>query len=225
MIKIKLSTFRSRLDRLIPIILGLPWLEILAETLKLGRKLWQGMADEGMYEVVGYESTLELLDNKGKLARFNKRERVRYQQNNVVAYQDQAWGDGKILVGYRCTPGTAVDRYRIGRTTHTLISLREIRSKGDEDEFYIEWGIRGGFLKSTDQWETTVSHRTQQLLVQIIFPKSRPPLRLSLIESIRRRTQSLDLDARRRMPDGRWLISWEMRKPRLNERYVLQWDW
>jgi len=30
---------------------------------------------------------------------------VRYLQDNVIAYRDQAWGDGEILVDYRCTPG------------------------------------------------------------------------------------------------------------------------
>jgi len=54
-----------------------------------------------MYEVLEYESTLELKDRGGKRATFKKREKVRYLQDNVIAYQDQAWGDGEILVNYR----------------------------------------------------------------------------------------------------------------------------
>jgi hypothetical protein len=64
-----------------------------------------------MYEVVEYESTLELQDRGGQRATFRKREKVRYLQNHIIAYQDQAWGDGEILLDYRCSPGKPVDRY------------------------------------------------------------------------------------------------------------------
>ena len=39
---------------------------------------------------------------------------MRYLQDNIIAYHDQTWDDGDILLDYRCTPGTAVDRYRLG---------------------------------------------------------------------------------------------------------------
>jgi hypothetical protein len=38
-----------------------------------------------------------LEDPEGKRATFKKREKVRYLQDNVIACQDQAWGDGDIL--------------------------------------------------------------------------------------------------------------------------------
>ena len=41
-----------------------------------------------------YESTLELLDPEGTRATFKKRKKLRYLQDNVIAYQDQALGDG-----------------------------------------------------------------------------------------------------------------------------------
>jgi len=72
-----------------------------------------------MCEVLRYESTLELKDRGGERATFKKREQVRYLQDNVIAYQDQAWGDGEILVNYRCSPGTPVDRYQSGYKTHS----------------------------------------------------------------------------------------------------------
>ena len=78
----------------------------------------QGRSNNGMYEVLEYESTLELKDRGGKRATFKKQEKVRYLQDNIIAYQDQAWGDGEILVNYRCTPDTPVDRYRSGCKTY-----------------------------------------------------------------------------------------------------------
>ena len=68
-----------------------------------------------------YESTLEFLDPEGTKVIFRKREMVRYLQDNIIAYQDQAWGDGQILVNYYCTPGTRVDSYRLGYKWYKLI--------------------------------------------------------------------------------------------------------
>jgi hypothetical protein len=210
---------------LIELVYRLPWLEILSEVWKVSRRLWRGMADEGMYEVVNYESTLELQDKAGRRANLRKHQKVRYLQNNIIAYQDQAWGDGEILIDYSCSPGKVVDCYRPGQKTFLLISLRETKQRGDVDEFDIEWRITDGFTRSSELWETEIRHRTKRLKVEVIFPKSRPPLRLWIVEQLRRRRQQLDHDARRQLSDGRWLATWETESPRLNERYQLQWEW
>ena len=158
----------------VKLLLDIPWIDVLAEVWKLIRHLWQGLADEGIYEVLEYESTLELQDDKGEMGKFQKRELVRYRQNNIIAYQDHAWGDGEILLNYRCAPGIVVDRYRPGQKTFLLISLREPKRRGDIDEFSIEWDMRNGFTRSEELWETEIRHRTKQMKVRIIFPKSRP---------------------------------------------------
>ena len=146
-------------------------------------------------------------------------------QNNIIAYQDQAWGDGEILMDYRCTPGSVVDQYRPGQKTLLLISLRESKRRGDEDEFNIEWGIRDGFLRSRELWATEIRHRTKEMRVRVIFPKSRPPKRVWLDENIRRKRHDFDKGGMRELPDGRWQVTWEINKPRLNERYRLHWSW
>jgi hypothetical protein len=129
---------------------GLPWLEILVQAWKFGRKIMRGLADEGIYEALEYETTLELQDRRGENALLRKREKVRYLQNNIIAFQDQAWADGEILINYRCTPGVPVDRYRPGRQTYILISLRDVKNRGEVDEFNIQWGIRHGFTRSSE---------------------------------------------------------------------------
>jgi len=135
-------------DQLIALLLALPWLDILAEAYKLLRNLWRGLADEGMYEVLEHESTLEFLDRQGKRARFEKRQKVRYLQNNIIAYQDQGWSDGKSLLDYQCSPGVVVDQYRPGQKTYVLISLRDNKQRGDQDEFHIRWNLRDAFSRS-----------------------------------------------------------------------------
>jgi hypothetical protein len=213
------------LNKLIGVVSGLPWLEVVQEVWRILQDLLRSRSSQGMYQVLEYESTLELNNRSGKTATFKKRERVQYLQDNVIAYQDQAWGDGEILINYRCTPGKPVDQYRSGHKTHILVSRRQVMNKGDVDEFNIEWGIRGGFLRSTEQWETHVQHKIASLKIGVVFPKSRPPQRITLIEGDRQRSHTLPKSAQVMLPDGRSRVTWETAQPRLYENYILQWEW
>jgi hypothetical protein len=109
--------------KLIAVLLRQSWPDVLGDVGKIVRRVVQSWSYKGMYEVLEYEATLELEDPEGKRATFKKREKVRYLQDNIIAYQDQAWGDGEILVDYRCSPGTAVDRYRSGYKTKVVAAL------------------------------------------------------------------------------------------------------
>lgn len=185
----------------------------------------QKMVNPGMFEVLNYETTLEILDTLGKKSVLKKKEEVRFLQNNIIAYQDQAWGDGKILLNYQCSPGIPVDCYRSGYKTHILISLREIKNKGDINEFNIEWGIQNGFMCNTGFWATEISQRTKRIIVQVIFPKTKPPLRIWILEKNIQRAHALGGNEKKQLPDGRWLVNWEKNQPRLYEHYILNWEW
>ena len=196
------------------IVLNFPWPEILANAWKYGYKIIRGLTPEGMYETLVYESTLELLNKEGTKARFHKRKKVRYLQDNIIAYQDYAWGDGNILRYYRCTPGKPVDHYRLGYKTYVLLSLREVKSRGYVDEFNIQWNIKDGFLVSDGFWDTDISHRTKYLRVTVIFPEDRHPKRVILVESNQRRTHILGDQNIKELPDGRLRVIWEKKNPR-----------
>lgn len=215
----------SQLTHLLAVVLNSSWIAMAADLWGFARKLLRGMADEGMYEVVDYDSTLELIDTRGERAHVRKRETVRYVQDNIIAYQDQSWGDGDILVNYRCTPGVAVDQYRPGQKTYILISLREVKNRGDADEFNMTWDIRGGFLRPTELWAAEVNHKTRHLAMHVIFPKARPPVRAWLTQENQRRTIILAPAAQVMLPDGRRTVSWETDQPHLHETYSLAWEW
>ena len=183
------------------------------------------MRKGAIFEVLDYESTLEILNKTGTKASFTKRKKVRYLQDDIIAFQDYAWGDGEILLNYRTNRGVPVDRYRSGFKTYVLLSLREVRNRSDIDEFHIQWDIRQGFLTEDGYWSTDVSQPSRQIKINVIFPESRPPLRLSLEETNRRKTHMLGRDAQQQLPDGRWLVSWETNQPKLYEVYVLRWIW
>jgi hypothetical protein len=207
------------------ITVGLPLFEILGEIWRIGRKLMRGLASEGMYEVLDYESTLELLDDKGKKATFSKKLKVRYLQDETIAFQDFAWGDGEILVDYKTNPGRPVDQHRSGYKTYILLSLREVKNRGDIDNYKISWGIRKGFLTPDGYWSTEISHRMKLVKVNVIFPQKRTPHRVFLEENNRRKTMALDEKYWKKLSDGRWRVTWEVDKPKLYENYVIRWDW
>src|SRR5215213_4897451 len=85
-------------------LLASPWLRMAINAWRLGQTVWRGRLTEGMYEVLEYESVLELMDKRGRLATLQKRKRVRYLQNHIIAYQDYGWGDGAQFLDYRVKP-------------------------------------------------------------------------------------------------------------------------
>ena len=198
---------------------------ILTDLYKWGKSSLQKLKKPGMYEVLNYESTLEILDPKGKQAKFSKFEELKFLQDNVIAIQDQAWGDGKILFDYRCTPGVPVDFYRSGHKTHILISLRDVKQKGDQIKSNLEWNIKNGFLNSSGYWATDINHYTRKMKVIILFPKERPPMKLLITETNRQNSKELPTEIITRLPDKHWQVTWEKRNPRLHEHYILKWEW
>ena len=157
------------------------WFPILAE---LGRGVLaflQRNQEEGLYEMLEHDAVLELGEPRGETALYKKRQRVRFLQNNVIAFQDFAWGDGRTLVDYRCSPGIEVDRYKNGDRWNVLISLRETKSRGDIEEFYIQRKIIRGFTKSEEWWQLEMQNPTRWLKLAIIFPRRRPYRRAILI--------------------------------------------
>ena len=191
----------------------------------LASNLFKGYRKEGMYEVLDYESELEIHDASGKTATFTKRKKVRYLQDNIIAFQDYGWGDGKIMQKYASQPGVSVDRYKIGFKTFVLLSLREVKNSGDVDEFHIRWDIKDGFLSKEGFWETDVSHRTKKMKASVIFPKGRQPSNLQVLESNLGKSYPLSSEHIKRLPNGRWKVNWECSHPRLFEHYVLKWNW
>lgn len=179
----------------------------------------------GMYEVLEYEASLELKDSRGVTANYHKRQKVRFLQDNIIAYQDKAWGDGDIFAAYHCSPGEAVDRYRDGHRYNILISLRETKHRGDVEEFNIQRVIKNGFIGEVESFQTDIDHRTRKLTLSIIFPKCRRPTKVMLIEQNTQESLTLDHTHIQILPDGRHRYRWETAKPHLFEAYILRWEW
>lgn len=178
----------------------------------------------GTYEVLDHSATLDLQQG-GKLAIYRKRQRVRFLRDNIIAYQDIAWGDGDIFAEYHCSPGVAVDRYKAGHRYQILISLRETKYRGESSDIVIDRTIRDGFTKSREDVQTEVNHRMHHLRLSVIFPLERPPHRVFIMMQKANRSLPIAEQMWTRTEDGRVQVSWETKKPRLFEAYLMGWDW
>lgn len=210
--------------RLLPY-LSQDWIALLFGLYRSVRMFLRRERHEGMYEILEFDSTLELVDPKGETAIFKRRQRVKFLQDNVIAFQDCAWGDGEIFADYKCSPGIEVDRYQEGDRWNVLISLRETKSAGDVEDFYIERTIKNGFTHDEEWRQTEIRHRTKHLRMVIIFPKERRCRRAVLVERSRNRTTVLDHRHFTDLPDGRQVLTWETRNPRRFEVFTIKWRW
>jgi hypothetical protein len=200
------------------------WAKLVLEAWQLVRAISAERA-VGLYEVLDFEHALELCDPHGKKAIYHKRETVRFLQDFVSAYLDQAWGPGKIFADYKCSPGVPVDRFRDGRKHKVLISLRETKRRGENMHIRIDRTVRNGFCKKECWSDTDISHRTKRMRLSVTFPKERPCKRMVLVEENAGRTTPLDLSKSEMLLDGRQRVSWKTDRPVLFETYNLKWVW
>ena len=126
----------------------------------------------GPYEILEYDSVLELCDATGRRAGFSKHQKVRFRQDNIIAYQDFVWGNGRIT-DYMTSHGHVADQYQEGDRWHVLISLRETRNEGDVEDLHIQYSIHEAFVQKEEWWQVEIRNPTRRLKVAIIFPQQR----------------------------------------------------
>jgi hypothetical protein len=219
-----MSITKKYLNALIPTHI----LETLNRLFDLFQRLYAFVEErrlQGIYEVLNQTRTVIILDPKGHRATVDTVQQVRFRQNHVAALLDYVWGDGDILHKYRCSPGVAVDRYKEGTRHVVLISLRELQSRGDELSFTTHRQVIDGFTHASECWESEVYHRTRRLQVRLLFPPARRCRRATVAVQSTGQTVALGSSCWRFLPDGRQELVWVCDKPRLNERYLLRWEW
>lgn len=185
----------------------------------------QQKSPEGLYEILEYETQLELLDAHGRTAHLSKHQRVKFLQDNVIAFQDYAWGEGNVLAAYNSKPGFVADRYREGERWNILISLRESKQRGEVEDFYIERKLLNTFTRKEEWWQIEMQHRTRRAKLEVVFPKKRHCKQATIVERNQNRTIVLAAENFRLFADGRQLLTWETLEPRRFETYTVKWSW
>ena len=222
------TRFFDRLNAILRRLLGLDtlvWVRYALHGARAVRRLLAGGGGQGIYDVLEHHTILELMDTKGEVAVVKRRQKVRFLQDHVAAITDHAWGEGEIFAEYDCSPGVPADFYQDGSRHTVLISLREIKSRGDVLKLVIRRKIVGGFRKPDESWETAIYHRIRHLSISVVFPKGRGCRKATVTQRSTSKTVVLGRQHLRFLGDGRQTLTWEIRNPRLYDRYSLRWRW
>jgi hypothetical protein len=175
------------------------------------------------YEVLLNEQTWDLHDPTGQHATHIRRSIVRFLQNDTIAMRDYIWGDGPhIALDYTCQPGRAVDFHKFGSIWHVLISLDEVKHRGDTEEFRATRRMEGSFTESTEWVAFSAQKRTQAATVIVLFPKERPCKKYSLttdMGTVIPNSVEEDLDGDRQR------LTVHVTKPPHRQPYILRWEW
>lgn len=201
------------------------WLVLLFDVYQTLREWLVSKQPKGIYEILEYDATLELLDNTGHLATFHKRQKVRFLQNNTIAFEDYAWGEGEIFHAYSVAPGKAVDFYQESDRWNVLISLRETKHSGDVEDFRIDRTVIDGFTNSEEWQQVEIRHYTHKVTIGVIFPKDRHCRQAQIVRRSHKQATELGPEHFHHLPDGRQLVSWEIKKVQPLEIFTLRWQW
>jgi len=177
-----------------------------------------------IYEVLHHQVSLDLRNYKTRKAIYNKQQRVRFLQNHVIAFYDTAFGDGDLFADYRCSPGYAVDQFQKGQRIYTLISLRETKMRGDQENLFIERTIRNGFSGTKEYLQIDIDHVTHNLDITIQFPTERCPSSITLHQSNQPQPIAVN-NLLEQLPDGHFQFHWEKEHPRQGIHYLVTWVW
>lgn len=180
--------------------------------------------NEDLYEVLQYDASVELLDTEGRLAVYEKRERVRFLRDGVEAFPDFGWGTGIAFATHDVEPGSLVDRRLTGTRLRSVVQLPRPYQKGEELTFAIDRTVKSGFISPQECWlDADVYHRVRgRLSLKATLPPGRPVKRAWLIRLHEAGGRRLRVE---RLADGRQCISHTVRHPELNQRYTLFWEW
>ena len=221
----RVSGLIRRIGGVVVEILRSSWPAIVDGLWELVRFLIRRRLHEGLYEILDYDLTLDLRDRWGRTAIFRRRQKVRFLQDHVIAYQDEAWGDGDVVADYHCSPGVPVDIFQVGSRHQILISLRQTKNRGDVVEFRIERKVKNGFTKEKEWLEVETRYPTHRLRISILFPIRRPCQQAWVVSRRSDRAVSLDSSHFSRTSAGRQVLSWDRMRPAQGEAYTICWKW
>jgi hypothetical protein len=177
------------------------------------------------YEVLELDQNWDLYDATGNEASSQKRLKLRFLQNDVIALRDFLWGDvSNTIQDYSWSPGRVVEQYQTGPRLQILIALDTVRNRGDIDTYIASYRSVGAFTSSQEWISFMATKPTDKLKVTVTFPKERPTKSISFTDGF---GNYIDPERyiKRELNEGREKIQIELYRPPLEQEFALRWDW
>ncbi len=186
---------------------------------QLAARLWVA-ADA--YEVEDYSVSLDLLDTRGKRARYEVRERVRFLRDGVASFYHYGWGTGRTFAAYRVHPGHVAKREKLGSRYRSLIVLPRPQNRGSHLTLEIRRAIRDGFVGRPNWLEVEARPKMRGIHLSVTLPHG------TKFKATKMLMRTGDAPNRAKVsvtPEGQYQVKAHVARPPLGELYTLQWDW
>ena len=130
---------------------------------------------------------------------------------------------GDLASQYACAPGRIVDVVRLGNRTWLLISLGEVKHRGDQVQLEVTRVLSDAFFSSDESVTVTTVGRPRRLTARIVFPEGRNPLNALAVCEGSHGAQELELSSE--SVADRAVLRLQVPRPRPNALYAIRWTW
>jgi hypothetical protein len=174
------------------------------------------------YRALSEDHRWEFVHPDGSLVTHRKRMDVRFL-HDVMAVTDVISGKDAQLSRYTCEPGRVVDRFGTGDQTWVLVSLGDVRHRGDRATLTFSRVLRDAFVGRDEFVDVSPTVRARALSLELVFPADRPPVEVLLVKRRRggEHSQPLPLDE----IAGRIVVRHTIGRPRNGTSYRIAWRW
>ena len=181
-----------------------------------------GKSAPGVIEGVETHSLLEIRTCRGDVVSFTKTQTIRCVKGFVDCYVEQSSTTGEF---------TNLRVFPLGRTRKWEEGGREFLqhwfsplSSGEQLTRGFRATIRNMFVDAENYWEIRHDYPTRRVVVDVVFPKARPPLSWEVLE--KRGTQLIPHSWCQPMTEnGKPMLRMVVNNPRQYSSTVLRWQW
>lgn len=178
----------------------------------------------GAYEVLESHVKWTVQDDRGAEVEMERQSRLRFLQNEVIAISDFAWPQTQAIKSYSCSPGIKVDQFPHADKLQFVISLRDVKHRGDEQTYTFRRVLVDQFLAKTEWVGVDVRDPTGTLTMKVVLPSSRPATKAwGRVRSKPKHKHDVTIT---NLPGGNQQLEYSPQpRPKLNEAYYIEWEW
>lgn len=172
--------------------------------------------DRFPFETIKFSGRVEIIDHRGRVARFRRRQRIRFLEDGVTVFFDRIWGEGVILAGYNAGQMKMIEAIPTRKGYVIALALPRAFNRGEQFDIETERRIVGAFIYDWGYWDSAMGAPTDLLTIDVRTPVGMDMRHPDIIAPAR---GDMDASASRRH------LTFRVNKPALDIPYKLRWDW
>ena len=178
--------------------------------------IYDAPRDVFAYETIKFTGRLEILDRERRVARFVRRQRVRFLEDGISVFMDRVWGEGILFAGYAAPGLKMLEPIRTPKGYVLPLQLPRPFRNGEVFDIVTERRIIGAFYHPLAYWDTAMSAPTDLISIEVVTPPGARVRQPEIVAPARG-----DMDARQRPRS----LEFRVARPAVNIPYKLAWSW